>query len=54
MLQEDCGFLNDRKSDCKILKALYCKKDDKPCKFYKPRANKESNTGEEKGAQKLV
>lgn len=36
MLQTDCKFLNEYKSKCNALKELYCKIENKPCKFYKP------------------
>lgn len=39
---KDCKHYNKNICNCRILKELYCKKEDKPCKWYEPNiVNKE-------------
>lgn len=48
MLQTNCKFLNEYKSRCNALKEVYCKKEHKPCKFYKPRDKSDTAIESEK------
>ena len=32
--RKDCRFYNEITNDCKVLKMLYCKYEEKPCKFW--------------------
>ena len=34
-MEKDCILINNKHMDCSGLKELYCKKEDKPCPFYK-------------------
>lgn len=43
--RKDCKFYDDEADDCKALKMLYCKRERKPCNFYRQENAQEERKG---------
>jgi hypothetical protein len=43
VIETECMFFDKKRKECRALKALYCKLEDKPCSFFKLRESAENS-----------